>query len=131
MSSRINKRLENTHICTPHLNEMNTIRFMLLALTLSAVSSMGGQIYGTIREGGKPIEKGVKIEITSEGRTVYPASTDEFGNYRVIVPETGKCTITVWFRGQSIQGNVQSYWGPVRFDWALEKIGEGYVLKRQ
>jgi hypothetical protein len=125
------KRLENTHGFTPNSNEMNTIRVTLLALTLSPVLSMGGQIYGTIKEGGKPIEKGVKIEITTEGGTGYPASTDQFGNYRIIVPETGKCTITVWFRGQPIRGDIQSYWGPVRFDWALEKTGEGYLLKRQ
>lgn len=128
---KINKRLENTDIFTPHLNEMDTIRFMLLALALSAVSSMAGQIYGTIRESGKPIEKGVKIEITTEGRAKYSASTDEFGNYRVNVPETGKCTITVWFTGKPIQNDIQSYWSPVRFDWALEKSGEEYLLKRQ
>jgi hypothetical protein len=104
---------------------------MLLALALSAVSSMGGQIYGTIREGGKPIEKGVKVEIKIVDGPAYSAATDEFGNYRVVVPETGKCTITVWFSGKPIQNDIQSYWSPVRFDWSLEKSGEGYLLKRQ
>jgi len=109
---------------------MKTTRLILLALTLSVVSSLGGQIYGTIKEGGKPIQ-GVKIEITSEGQAVYTTSTDEFGNYRVTVPETGKCKITVWFNDRSIQSDIQSYWSAVRFDWALEKTGEGYLLKRQ
>jgi hypothetical protein len=110
---------------------MNTIRLILAALIVCAGSSFGGQIYGTIKEGGKPIEKGVKIEITTEAKAVYPTSTDEFGNYRVIVPEPGKCKITVYFGNQTIQGDIQSYWSAVRFDWVLEKTGEGYLLKRQ
>jgi hypothetical protein len=91
---------------------------------------MGGQIYGTIKEGGKPIQ-GVKIEIKMEGHAVHTTSTDEFGNYRVTVPETGKCKITVSFRDKRIEGDIQSYWSAVRFDWALEKTGEGYSLVRQ
>lgn len=110
---------------------MKTIRLILLTLTVCAVSSFGGEIYGTIKEGGKPVERGVRVEITTDARAVYSTSTDEFGNYRVTVPETGKCKIAIWFGGQAIWGDIQSYWTAVRFDWALEKTGKTYLLKRQ
>ena len=110
---------------------MNTIRLTLLALIICAVSSFGGEIYGTIKEGGKPVEKGLRVEIKTEAADTYKAYTDDFGNYRIIVPETGKWTITVWFKDQAIKGDIQSYWTSARFDWALEKTGETYSLKRQ
>ena len=109
---------------------MKTIRLSLLALVICVAPSFGGEIYGTITEGERPVGKGVALEIRS-GAQVYPAVTDDFGNYRAVVVETGKCAITVQFRGQSISGEIQSYWGAARFDWALEKRGGKYSLKRQ
>jgi len=109
---------------------MNAIRLTLVALIVCAGSGSAGEIYGTIKEGERPVGKGVTLEIKTAVQT-YPAVTDEFGNYRVVVAETGKCAITVQFNGQSIPGEVQSYWKSVRFDWVLEKTGETYSLKRQ
>jgi hypothetical protein len=109
---------------------MNAVLLPLLAMVIYATPSFGGEIYGTIREGERPVGKGVTLEIRSSAQA-YQGVTDDFGNYRVVVPETGKCTITVQFKGQSISGEIQSYWSPVRFDWVLEKTGEKYSLKRQ
>ena len=110
---------------------MRAIPLTLLALTVSAVSSFGGEIYGTIKEGERPVGKGVAIEIKTNVEQPYSAVTDEFGNYRVIVPEPGRFPITVRFNEQSVTSYVQSYWTPVRFDWVLERTGEKYSLKRQ
>ena len=109
---------------------MNTVRLTLVVLIVCAASSLGGEIYGTIKEGEKPVGKGVALEVKTAVQT-YPALTDEFGNYRVVVAETGKCAITVQFDGQSVSGEVQSYWKSVRFDWVLEKTEGKYSLKRQ
>jgi len=109
---------------------MNTLRLILLSLIICSVSSFGGEIYGTIKEGERPVGRGVRLEIKTAARA-YPAVTDDFGNYRVVVGETGKCAITVQFREQSILGEIQSYFTSVRFDWVLEKRGETYLLKRQ
>ena len=123
-------KIAHKHIIALHPEPMNMVRFILLALTLFAASSYAGEIYGTIKEGDKPVGKDTKLEIKSAAKT-YPAVTDEFGNYRVIVVETGKCEITIHFKDQPISGEIQSYWNPSRFDWALEKSGEKYSLKRQ
>ena len=109
---------------------MKTFRFVLLALTLFAAPGFAGEIYGTIKEGDKSVGKGTKVEIKSSAQS-YSAVTDDFGNYRVVVAETGKCELTIRFKDQSIYGEIQSYWNPSRFDWALEKSGDKYSLKRQ
>src|SRR5260370_33294253 len=80
------------------LRRMNTVRLTILALIGCAASSFGGEIYGTIKEGDRPVGKGVQLEIKT-GAQVYSTTTDEFGNYRVIVVETGKGALTVQFRG--------------------------------
>jgi hypothetical protein len=110
---------------------MRAIRLTLLASIVCTVSSFGGEIYGTIKEGERPVGKGVTIEIQTNVDRPYSAVTDEFGNYRVIVREIGRFPITVQFNGQSITGYVQSYWTPAKFDWALKKTGERYLLERQ
>ena len=109
---------------------MKTFRFVLLAQTLFVGSSFAGEIYGTIKEGKELVPKSTTIEIKSSAKT-YSAVTDEFGNYRVAVAETGKCEFTVHFKDQSVSAEMQSYWNPSRFDWVLEKSRDKYSLKRQ
>ena len=120
-----------TNISSRHTqNLMKTFRFVLLALTLFVASSFAGEIYGTIKQGKDLVPKSTTIEIKSSAKT-YSAVTDEFGNYRVAVAETGKCEFTVHFKDQSVSAEMQSYWNPSRFDWVLEKSGDKYSLKRQ
>jgi hypothetical protein len=123
-------KIAHKHIIALHPEPMNMVRFILLPLTLFAASSFAGEIYGTIKEGDKPVGKGTTLEIKSSAKT-YSAVTDDFGNYRVVVAETGKCELTIHFKDQSISGEIQSYWSPSRFDWALAKSGDKYSLKRQ
>jgi hypothetical protein len=126
----VKKRFEQTR-------SMKIIAGILLAGAVCIASSFGGEIYGTIKEGDKPVKKGVTVTVKPVGKEGpnptpdKPSETDDYGNYRVVVPETGKCTITVTFDKQSISADVQSYSTPVRFDWVLEKTGATYTLKRQ
>jgi hypothetical protein len=110
---------------------MKSIPLVLLALLSLATSAWAGEIYGTIKQGGEPVKK-AQVEIKSPNNTAYRGLTDDFGNYRIIVAETGKCTITVQFSGVSAKGEVPSYPTPVRFNCLLEKSGNGvYSLKPQ
>ena len=109
---------------------MKAIPLALLMLLSLAASGWAGEIYGTIKKDGLPVKKAT-VEIKASNNKAYPGSTDDFGNYRIIVAETGKCTITVQFSGASAKGEVQSYPTPVRFNWLLEKSGNDYALKPQ
>jgi hypothetical protein len=93
-------------------------------------SGWAGEIYGTIKESGRPV-KNLQVEIKSANNMGYKGKTDEFGNYRIIVADPGKCTIAFTYNDKPVSADVQSYPTPVRFDWALEKTGDTYSLKRQ
>ena len=103
----------------------------LLLLTLAfSIWSFAGKIVGTITEGGKPIAKGAKIEVTC-GANVYPAETDAYGGFSLVAPEQGKCTLKLSYQGQTPTIDISSYEGSVQYDLVLEKQDGKYTLKRK
>lgn len=116
------------------------MRLTLLILIACAGSSLAGEIYGTIKENGKPVEKGIPVSITlGEKGTPVPITpgadsakqTDEFGGYRIFVPEAGSCTLTITYKGKPISCAIQSYTNPTRFDLVVENTNGQYTLRRQ
>ena len=105
-------------------------RLILFTLVTCAASAFGGEIYGTIKENGKPVEKDIPVTIELNGKP-YSKTTDEFGSYRIIVAETGKGTVKIVFKQQTIGCDIQSYSTPVRFDLVIENANGKYALKRQ
>jgi hypothetical protein len=100
-----------------------------VALIFCAASSFGGEIYGTIKENGKPIAKDVEVTIALNGNST--GKTDEFGSYRIFVPATGPCTVAIKLREISISGQIQSYSKPTRFDMVVDNKNGHYSLQRQ
>jgi hypothetical protein len=109
---------------------MTTVRLIRLALLVCAASSLGGEIYGTIKEDGKPVGKDVVVTVELGGKS-YPKSTDGFGSYRIFVTDPGKCTVKVAFKGQLISSEIESYSTPVRFDLAIKNKDGKYSLRSQ
>ena len=106
-----------------------TCLVLLLILGL-ATWSFAGKISGGITEGGKPIAKGVKIDVTC-GATARSAETDAYGAFSVVAPE-GKCTLKLNYQGQKPTFELTSYEGTVQYDLILEKQADGkYTLKRK
>ena len=104
---------------------------LLLLLTLGfATWSFAGKIVGSITEGGKPIVRGVKIEVTC-GATTHPAETDAYGGFSLVAPEQGKCTLKLNYQGQTPTFDINSYEGSVQYDLILEKQDGKYTLKRK
>jgi hypothetical protein len=104
---------------------------LVLGLILGfATWSFAGRIYGGITEAGKPIAKGVKVEVTC-GSNVHTAETDAYGAYSVVAPQQGKCTLKLNYQGQAPTFEVTSYEGSAQYDLVLEKQDGKYVLKRK
>jgi hypothetical protein len=104
---------------------------LILLLTLGfATWSFAGKIIGSISEGGKPIAKGVKVDVTC-GTASHAAETDAYGAFSLVVPEQGKCTLKVNYQGQTPAFEINSYEGSVQFDLILEKQDGKYTLKRK
>lgn len=105
--------------------------FLILLLVCSfAVPSFAGKIYGTITEGGKPLPKDIKVEVTC-GANNFTAATDATGNYSVFVADKGKCSFKVHYQNQMPSLEVTSFESSVQYDLILEKQGTQFTLRRK
>lgn len=109
---------------------MKSFLIVAFALLLPASRVLGGEVYGTITEGSKPVPAGVKVEIGASGH-VYSAETDKFGSYRIYVKEKGKCTLTVRTKDQAPVIDLYSYDKSTRYDWVLETKDGKLSLRRK
>ena len=93
---------------------------LLAALFLIPSLATAGEIYGKITEGSAPVGEKATVSVKC-GATAYPAQkTDKSGSYHLVVKESGKCTVTVAYSGQSASLEVVSYDDPVQLDLAVE-----------
>jgi hypothetical protein len=111
--------------------DMKSAAGALLLSVFLLTAAVAGQIYGTLWESGKPIRDGVLLEVACGGR-IYQAKTDEYGAYRLLARETGRCTLTVHYAGtQTPPAIIDSYNEAVHYDFDLVKVGGRYQLSRR
>jgi hypothetical protein len=82
-----------------------------------------GEIYGKITSGGAPVGPvGEGVEVSAKcGATGYPAvRTDKTGNYHLVVGASGKCALTITWKGASASLDVVSYDEGTQADIVLE-----------
>jgi len=109
---------------------MKSTMMLAILLLLTSTTAVGGEIFGTLSEGTKAVDAGVKVQISIAQKT-YQAETDKFGSYRVIVKESGKCTLTVHYKDQSPVFQIVSYDKARRYDLVLETKDGTYFLRRK
>ena len=89
---------------------------MLVMPTLASA----GEILGKITSSGASVGEGATVEAKC-GAKAYPAAkTDKNGGYHLVVAETGKCTLTIGFKGQSASVDVVSYDDAAEADIVLD-----------
>jgi len=99
---------------------MRTVFLTMVCLAICCTPALAGEIYGTIREGGKPVKAGTRLEVKC-ARGSYGAETDKLGSYRLFVPEQGKCTLAVISGTPAPQMAVHSFEDSARYNLVLEK----------
>ncbi len=99
---------------------MRKVFLAMLCLAISCTTALAGEIHGTVKEGGKPVKAGTKLEVKC-AKGSYSAETDNLGSYRLFVPEQGKCTLTVKASDASPQMTVHSFEDSSRYNLVLEK----------
>ena len=111
---------------------MKNARPFVVALAVLSFGSMAfaGKITGSITEGGKPVAKDVKVDVTCGANTVS-AQTDAYGGYSLFVADKGKCTLKLAYQGQAPTFDITSYDGATQYDLTLEKVDGKYTLKRK
>jgi hypothetical protein len=105
-------------------------RLLLLVILVIAESAVAGEIRGTIKLGGKPIGPGIGVEARC-GDQIHSTSTDKYGTYRLYLPESGSCQLSVSFQNQTPSREIVSFEDSTRYDLTLEKQGDQYILGRR
>ena len=100
----------------------------LLLVLCSSPALFAGQVYGTLREGGKGVA-GVEIRIVQGAKDVAKGTTGPDGSYRITVNETGKCEFHANYKGQDVVTNVASFATPVKNDFEFVMTNGKYALK--
>jgi hypothetical protein len=107
-----------------------TKQLILLGALGCALPLFGGQIFGTLTEGGKAVAKGVEVAIDCSGEQAK-STTDSFGAYRLNVQKTGRCTLTLAYKGQKPTATIASQSDPVSADFELQMQDGNYKLVRR
>lgn len=108
---------------------MKAKAFALALFCLVPSLGFSAQVYGTLRESGRPAPN-VTVEVGC-GKSTYPAVTDNYGSYRLFARETGKCTLKVTGNGRTGQTMIDSYTDPAHYDFDLIPQGNQYQLVRK
>jgi len=109
---------------------MRKIFLTMLCLAIPCNATLAGEIHGTIKEGGKPVKAGTKVEVKC-AKGSYVAETDKLGSYRLFVPEQGKCALTVKSGDAAPQMTVHSFEDSARYNLVLEKKDGRPVLRSE
>lgn len=109
---------------------MRRARWMAVIGAVLAAAAQGGQVYGSLSEGGRAVS-GADIAIECAGK-VTPGATAGDGSYRLHVPQQGRCTFTLTNRPGRPSAVVFSYPNPTQYDFELVRRGDGgYELRRR
>src|SRR5262245_40349544 len=92
---------------------MNTTARRLAASLIVMVpvwsAALAGEIYGKGSEGGAAVKEAATLTAACGSKTYPPVTTDKSGSYRIVLAETGKCTMSVSYKGQSASLGIASY----------------------
>jgi hypothetical protein len=99
-------------------------------LLLLPVSAYAAQIFGSLKENGRPVPAGVKFEVFCGGKSYASGQTDGYGAYSINTAR-GKCTFQVYYKGDAPYVDVYSYDNAVRYDFDLVSQNGKYILWRK
>ena len=90
--------------------------FCAAATTLASA----GEVLGKITTAGASVGEGTEVAAKCGGKSYPAVKTDKTGSYHLVIAETGKCTLTVTYKGQTADIDVASYDDAAQADLVLE-----------
>lgn len=103
---------------------------LLLSLSLPTLAA-AGEIYGRISFDGAAVGAGTAVAASCAGKAYPAVQTDKAGNYHLVVAETGKCTLTITYKGEAASMGVASYEDAAQADVVLEKKDGKLAARRR
>jgi hypothetical protein len=109
------------------------MRIWLAAVAVVALSpgvTQAGEVFGVVRNESGPV---AEAQVAAKcGATSYgPATTDKKGAYRLVIGQTGKCTLTITYDGKSATVDVVSFDDAAQADIALSVDASGKLTARR
>ena len=112
---------------------------LVLLAGLLPATAFAGRVFGDIKFGGKPLVAGVPVTIERvTGEDAKPTlvradstGTDQYGSYKLMVKEPGKCVLRILYEKQTASLEVFSYKEATRYDLILEKTDGKLTLRRK
>jgi hypothetical protein len=101
--------------------------FCAAATTLASA----GEVLGKITANGAPVGEGTEVSAKCGGKSYPAVKTDKSGTYHLVIAETGKCTLTVNYKGQSATLDVASYDDAAQADLVLESKDGKLTARRK
>lgn len=101
-----------------------------LALALPTLAA-AGEMFGTITGEAGPVPEGTQVEASCKIGKHGPAKTDKAGKYRLVISETGKCTVTVTRGAESASASVVSFDDAAQVDLVLKADEAGKLALRR
>ena len=74
---------------------MKKVILLFLLILCFPFFVFAGEIYGNIN----PSESEIEVQVTCSGRT-QNAYTDSYGSYRLYVPQSGNCSLKVFYKNK-------------------------------
>jgi len=93
---------------------------ILLTPVVATAPALAGEVYGNVVEGSASVGEAATVAAKCSAKAYAPAKTDKAGAYHLAIAESGKCTLTVAYKGQSANLEIATYDDPVQVDIVLE-----------
>jgi hypothetical protein len=107
-------------------------RLAALAATMlaAAAPAVAGEVYGKITFNNASVGAEASVAAKCGGKVYAGGKTDKGGGYHLALAESGKCSLTIAFKGQAATLEIASYDEPAQVDIVLE-MKEGLLAARR
>jgi hypothetical protein len=107
-------------------------KFIVLAIATSLVPALAsaGEVFGVVKDTSGAVG-GADVAAQCGGKSYGPVKTDKKGAYRLVIAQTGKCTLTVTHGGKSATLNVVSFDDATQSDVVLAVGPDGKLTAKR
>ena len=106
----------------------NLIASIAIATLLPSLAS-AGEVFGVLKSDASPVA-GAQVAAKCGANAYGPVTSDAKGNYRLVINQTGKCTLTVTHEGRSATVDVVSFDDAAQADIVLKVDGGKLTARR-
>jgi hypothetical protein len=110
---------------------MNKLVAFAAAASLIPAVACAGEVFGIVKQSSASVVEGADVAADCGGKAYGPVKTDKKGSYRLVIAQTGKCTLTVTHDGKSATMNVVSFDDATQTDVVLTVGADGKLTAKR